>query len=319
MTTTTPANKRTRKPKGKPGDPLVRVATRGYYRDPATGQRLKSVTTILTQGVPKEALIRWSANYTAETALANLPRLVRASRGTDAEFTATYDWLRGAPDRKKNDRGELGKAIHKLIEAKILGEPIPQALLDNPEFAPYMAVFLEFVEDFRVEFEASEMVVANYEREYGGTLDYMLRSPFIRRGRLQMGDTKSGGELDKKGVYAEAGLQMAAYRHAQYGWLRDGSRIEMPRTYGGVVLHLRPEGCRVIPVECGERMFGRFLHAIEVARFTSVDAKHVLGAPLHPGDGHVLRADGTCRYCGDPAKPVAPTAESDQSPVEKAA
>lgn len=277
--------------------PLERFATRGYYRDPITREHLMSVTTINNQGVPNEALIYWAGNLTAETAMDNLDYLIEAADGTETERKRAYDWLRRAHTRKKNDRADLGTAVHKLIEAKTLGEPVAQELLDDPEWAPYIARFEEFIEDFQVTFLASEMVVANYTHGYAGTLDDIFSSPLINDGKPTLGDVKSGGELGVKGVYAEAGLQMAAYRHAEYGWLRDGSRIPMPETCGGVVLHLRPEGCWPIPVRCDEVMFGKFLHAKEVAEFTSRIKKTVIGEPMHPGDDHVLREDGACRYC----------------------
>lgn len=277
--------------------PLERFASRGYYRDPITGEHLKSVTTINKQGVPNEALIYWAGNLTAETAMDNLGRLHEAIEGSDADRKKAYDWLRRAHTRKKKDRADLGTAVHKLIEAKTLGEPISQELLDDPEWAPYITRFEEFVEDFRITFVASEMVVANYTHGYAGTLDDIFYSPLISSGKLMMGDVKSGGELGVKGVYPEAGLQMAAYRNAEYGWLRDGSRIPMPKTHGGVVLHLRPKGCWPIPVRCDEVMFEKFLRAKDVAEFTSRIKKTVIGDPMHPGGDHILRADGTCRYC----------------------
>jgi hypothetical protein len=70
------------------------------------------------------------------------------------------------------------------------------------------------------------------------------------------------------------------------------------------VLHLRPEGCWPIPARCDDVMFSKFLHAKEVAEFTSQIKKTVIGAPMHPGGGHVLRADGTCRYCPFEPEPV---------------
>lgn len=274
---------------------LVRGDSKSYYTDIETGQRLKSVTTILQQGVPKLALMRWYANTTAATALEELERF--AGITTDAERTKLYDWLRGAPDRKKDERADIGKAVHRLIEAHVLKEPVPQDLLDDPSLNPYLRHFQQFVEDFQVVFTASEMVVANYTHMYAGTLDDIFQSPYINANLPTCGDVKTGGELDIKGVYAEAGLQESAYRHAEFAWLRDGRKVPMPPTFGGVVLHLRPEGIRVIPVLCDRAMFEVFLHAQRVADFSASLAKTVVGQPLHPG-AHIWNSDGTCRYCG---------------------
>jgi hypothetical protein len=268
--------------KARPTGPArIPKRSQGFYRDPETGDKLRSVTTIINQGVPKEALIFWAGNTVAQSAMDNLPKIVRASR-TEGGRQEAYDWLRRAHTRKRDERADVGSAVHKLIEAHILGEPAPAALLDDPEMAPYLDHFQAFVRDFGVEFTASEAVVANYQHDYAGTLDWTARlntRPDL--GHL-MGDTKTGGELDEKGVYPEAGLQMSAYRHTDTCWLRDGAKAPMPTTDGGVVLHLRPEGYRLIPVRCDADVFAVFLHAKRVAEWSTDLAKTVVGQPLEP-------------------------------------
>jgi hypothetical protein len=292
----------------------------GYYRDPETGDKYRSVTTILSQGVPKDALPRWAAIEVATCAMDNIPRLVRAMLNP-AERAALFEWLKNAAERKKDERAAIGTAIHKYIECKILGQPIPQELLDDPEIAPYLRMFDQFVDDWAVEFEASEMVVANPDEGYAGTLDYLLRSARIVAALVAadllpwdadpavplMGDTKTGGEIcfgdgacqrvrryvfpkgcpqpgvvhSIKGVYPEAGMQMAAYRASKVAWLRDGSKVPMPATHPvGVVLQLRPDGYLLIPARCDGEVFGKFQHARAVAEWTSVTSKSVVGQAL---------------------------------------
>ena len=267
----------------------------GFYRCPITGEYLRSVTTILGKGSPKEALVHWAAKLSAESAMENLPALVKASRRPD-DRAEMVKWLSRAHTRKKDERADLGSAVHALIEAEVLGTPVPQELLDNPEMRPYIAHFREFVADWRIEFTASEMVVANYADQYAGTLDYRFRSaPLARLWQLDpgtefMGDTKTGGELDERtydghvrGVYPEAGVQLSAYRRAPYGWLRDGTRVEVPLAHDvGVVLHLRPEGYRLYPVRCGDDVFEVFKHIRHVADFHSQLARTVVGDALTP-------------------------------------
>lgn len=289
MTTATPPKKRTaRAPKPQPvGEDRIPKPSAGWYRDPITGTKLRRVTTILNLGSSKEALVFWAANFTAQTAIDNLPQLISNSR-TRQGREESYEWLKKAHIRRKEERGDVGTAVHRLIESKILGTPIPADLLDDPELAPYIEHFLAFVRDWQIDFEASEMVVGNYEEGYAGTLDYLYRSPVIARllslptNTLFEGDTKTGGELDVKGVYAEAGLQMAAYRRAKVCWLRDGTQIPMPAVHStGIVLHLRPEGYRVVPLECGDDVFEAFRHMQKVAAWTSGLSKTVVGQPLH--------------------------------------
>ncbi|WP_289009538.1 hypothetical protein [uncultured Thermomonospora sp.] len=282
---------------GQPVGParIPRRSASGYYLCPVTGRYLKSVTTIIGQGSPKEAVTHWAGNIVAQTAMDNLPRLVQASMDP-VKAKEAYDWLRHAHTRKKDERAAIGSAVHQLIEAKVLDKPVPEEILADPELAPYATNFEAFVRDWRVEFEASEMVVANYTEGYAGTLDYMLRSELIAEAigapadAVLLGDTKTGGALGErtygggiKGVYPEAGVQMAAYRRAEYGWLRDGTRVELPRAYEiGVVLHLRPEGYRLYPLRCGDEVFEAFLHIRQVAEFHSGLAKNVVGQALTP-------------------------------------
>jgi hypothetical protein len=294
MTTTAPAGASTAPAAGRrkapapapTGPDRIPQPSQGWYRVPGTDIKLRRVTTILNGGYPKPELVFWSANLTAQDAFATLPRLVAASL-YPAEKEAAYDWLRKGHIRKKEERGDIGTAAHTLVESHVLGTPLPEELLDDPEMAPYLDNFLRFVAEWEVEFEASEMTVGNFGHGYAGKLDYLFRSRPIAAAlkvpadTLFLGDTKTGGELDEKGVYPEAGLQMSAYRSAEVGWLRDGTQIPMPKIHDvGIVLHLRPEGYRPMPLKCGDDVFAAFLHVQQVAEFKRVLAKSVVGEAL---------------------------------------
>jgi hypothetical protein len=74
---------------------------------------------------------------------------------------------------------------------------------------------------------------------------------------------------------------MAAYRRAKVCWLRDGRQIPMPAVHSTwIVLHLRPEGYRVFPVDCGDEVFAAFQHVQRVAEWTSGLSKTVIGEAL---------------------------------------
>jgi hypothetical protein len=222
----------------------------------------------------------------------NLPYLVSSSLFPE-QRTEAYDWLRRAHIRKKDERADIGTAVHRLVEAHVLGTPMPEELLTDPNLTPFLDHFLRFVEEWQVEFEASEMVVGNEENGYAGTLDYLLRSRLIAAAlaayfgtdvpsdSVFCGDTKTGGELDVKGVYPEASLQMAAYRKAKVAWLRDGTKVPMPATFwAGVVLHLRPEGYRLIPAVADDDVFQAFLTVKANAEWTSGLSKTVVRPAL---------------------------------------
>jgi hypothetical protein len=305
-----------RQPKKADRGPIPARQGNGYYADHTSGDRLRSVTTILSGGVPKPGLVHWAGNTCTDSAIEHLPQLVAASRHPE-QLHELAMWIRKAHTRKKDERAEVGSAVHGIIEARLLGTTPPASVkvgdeewaLDGPELAPFIDQFHRFETDWQPAWLASEMVVASPEDGYAGTLDYiidgagrigdMLRGRGYQLGKLGsdgldiMGDTKTGGEWNRTtsaghvhGVYPEAGLQMSAYRRAKVCWLRDGTKAPMPATAEvGVVLHLRPEGYRLYPVRCGDLEYRYFRHAQMVdewsSRLASAKADDpVIGAPL---------------------------------------
>lgn len=275
------------------GNARVPRRSRGYYRDPETGDRLRSVTTILDQGMSKSGLVYWAAKVVAQTAMDRVGDMLRVSR-TPEEREEFIKWLKLEPVRRRDDRGDIGRAVHRLIEARILGEPAPVSLASDPELRPYLAHFTECVEKWQLRFIASEMVVAHPDDGFAGTLDYLFTSPLVAAevglpaDTIFPGDTKTGGELDattysghRHGVYPQAGAQMAAYRKAPWGWLRDGTKIRLPeRAPIGLIMHLRPEGWRLYPARCGEDMYAVFRNAQAMAEFETWHSKNVIGEAL---------------------------------------
>lgn len=253
---------RSRKPQGPP-----KRDRSGYYATPAG--RLMSVTTILSNGIPKPALMHWAAFEAAQCAVDNIPALVRA-RGEEARREARQ-WIQHAAERKRDSAANLGTVIHGFLEAQVLGQPTPEF---TDEQRPFVEAFGRFLDDWQPEYEATELTVANTEVGYAGTLDFIAHLPAIGSGLL-MGDYKTG-----KSVYPEVGLQLAAYRRATVGWTRpDGVEVKPPATVGAVVLHVRPEGMpggeprgyALHPVKTDDDVFARFLEAKGIAEATRKD------------------------------------------------
>ncbi|UUW88433.1 hypothetical protein [Pimelobacter simplex] len=295
-----------KQPKKKDRGPIPARQGNGYYADHTTGDRLRSVTTILGGGVPKPALIHWAGNMVADSAIENLPALVAASRNPE-QLAELRRWITRAHTRKKDERAEVGGLVHKVIESRLLGTPLPRVIrvgetewaINGPELAPFLEHFLRFEDEWQPRWTASEMVVANPEHGWAGTLDYLIGADGRIGDALRaagwdvdpagdlMGDTKTGGDWivpadgsaphpkilgsgHVHGVYPEAGLQMSAYRQGKVCWLRDGSKAPMPATAEvGVVLHLRPEGYRLYPARCGELEYRYFRHAQMVDEWSS--------------------------------------------------
>lgn len=233
------------------------------------GERFWSVTTILSGGVPKPALLPWGIKMVAEGAVeavesgALVPMV-----GQDRD--AAVKFLKGLPYAKRDRAANLGTEIHQAIELLAQGRPWPDWPLP---IRPHMERFREFAEAFSPEWIASEASVFSRSQAYAGTLDAIVRVG----DRTLLLDVKTG-----KDIYPEVALQMAAYRHAEFIGLPDGNEEPMPPVDGAVALHLTGDAARLIEVETGERVFGAFLYAREVFRWQEEIAKTVIGDEIAP-------------------------------------
>lgn len=271
----------------------ARVVSRGRIYT-INGLNLWSVTTIMSNGLPKPAIAGWQAKTIAEFAVANHRqletmlagvKLVRTGTGllmvSDPDaIAAAVDWLKGSPWRESSRKMNIGSAVHAEAEAYVLGLPRPEP---PPTVAPYLASFRNFLDDFKPEYEMSEATVYSPAESYAGTLDAIVRIG----GRSLLVDYKTG-----KDIYSDVALQLAAYAHAEWVLLPDGSSVPMPKTDGAAALHLREydpsldvaptpdRGYSLIPVDVGEPVFNAFRYCREVMRWMEETSKGVLSQPI---------------------------------------
>lgn len=260
-----------------------------YYVLP-DGTRLISATTAL-KSVNKEAVVFWAAKVVAEEAMERLPMLVKAARRRPCEqvgqnrcgacrMCAVID-LKGRPAATRNEAANLGSEVHKVGEHYALtGEVLPH----SDEAKPFIRQFLAWHERFQPTYDASEMTVFDREHGWAGTLDAVLRlgwcPPKYKHliGQPLVADYKSG-----KGVYAEAAMQLAAYRHAPSILLPDGTETDMLPTVGGLVVHLRPDAYQCHFVEAGPADFGGFLSALGMSKWLNGRGKEAIERAMHKG------------------------------------
>ena len=255
------------------------------------GQSLWSVTTILSNGLPKPAIAGWQARTIAEFAVANhrtiaamleTVRLRRTDDGTtylvtdpDA-VTAAVEWLKNSPWRESERKMNLGSAVHAEAEAVQLGTPRPEPL---PTVAPFVESFRHFLDDFSPAIELTEATVFNVRESYAGTLDAIMTIG----GRRLLIDFKTG-----KAIYPDVALQLAAYAHAEAVLLDDGTTEPMLPVDGAAALHLREydptrpddRGYSLIPVDVSEPIFTAFKYVREVMRWMEDTSKGVLSQPM---------------------------------------
>jgi hypothetical protein len=237
------------------------------------------VTTIIGGGVPKPALVNWAAKRVAEIAVGRR----RVWEGMDSP-SEMIDWLKRAPYREKEGAAVQGSAIHDWAEQRVLGQPV--TVEDLPvEQRPWALSFLSFVHEMEPTWEMSEASVYNREHSYAGTLDALLRLPdrTVAGIRANGGPDLSGlGLVDyktnKSGIFPETALQLAAYRHAEFVGLPDGSEIPMPRVDWCAALWVTDTGYQLIPINAGHLAFEYFLSARMVRDFCE-DVGKVLLAP----------------------------------------
>lgn len=247
-------------------------------------ERYWSVTKIIGGGVPKPALLPWGIKSVAEGAVSQRNVLVAmlencetpaACAGGDycARCTETIRWLKGLPYAARDRAADLGTSLHEACEAYALGKPFPKWA---PLVKPRMRQFERFLARYEPKFLLTEASVFNRTERYAGTLDAIVEIG----GRTLLLDMKSG-----KAVYPETALQLAAYRHAEFIGMPDGSERPMTPTDGGVALHLTDQEAELLDVECGEDVFRAFKYAREVFRWVEQTSKGVIRGPVPvPGD-----------------------------------
>lgn len=231
-----------------------------------------SVTTILSGGVPKPALKPWGEKLVATTAVK------KRAIWRDMTDDEAIDWLKRAPFRETDRAAAQGSDVHDWAERHVLGQPVTVEAAPEAQRG-YLDGFLHFIGELKPTWEMTEASVYNREYGYAGTLDALL----TLRGDVADATGLHGlGLVDykttKSGIFPETALQLAAYRHAEFVGLRDGTEIPMPEIGWCGALWLTPTGYHLIPIDAGPVAFEYFLHAHAVRDF-SVDVGKLLLAP----------------------------------------
>jgi hypothetical protein len=248
-------------------DPKWAVATeRGrYYRDPAGGPDLISVTNVLSH-IAKPALLPWAAGLAADQVIAHPIATARRARTAPAALRRELV----AAHRQYTERAQdLGTRVHLRAVALVLNTPHPY----DPEVEPYAVQLAAFYRLWRVDVdrdvEAVETTVMHRQYGYAGTGDVWLWLPTgpYRRRQLWLIDYKTSAKKPVDTVYDEQPLQLAALRQAPEWLLPDDTSEPAPRVHRTALLNLRPRSHRLIEVPSGRAQFRAFLGAMRTARY----------------------------------------------------
>jgi hypothetical protein len=239
-----------------------------FYVSPETGEKVPGVTSVIGM-LPKDFLRYWAAKEVAQTAVNELGTLVQMVLN---DPDAAVDHLKKAPDRNTRKAADTGTAAHDLFERMAKGETLGRV---HPDLEPFVRHFDEFLTVAQPEYHFMEETVWSDTHGYAGSFDAFAT---ISGERIWL-DNKT----TRSGIHEEVGIQLAAYRYADHILRPDGSRVPMPKADGGAVLHVRPEGWKLVPVRADEAMFDVFLHLREVFRYEKELKSTIVGREVFSG------------------------------------
>ena len=220
--------------------------THRYFLD---GRPIPGVTTLL-KGIPKPALVYWSARTVAEYVADNADQIdALRAMGRGPMVSA----LKGVPWEARDRAAVRGTDVHALAEQLIHGETV-----DVPEhLAGYVEGYVAWLDRVQPEVVWTERPVINRQHWYAGTADAVLRID----GSTWLADWKTSS-----GVYGEHGCQVAAYANAEAYVDLDGYERPMPPIDGCMVVHIAETGTTAHEVTDPGAAFRDFLHAAWIQR-----------------------------------------------------
>lgn len=232
------------------------------------GKPVAGVTTLLGKGIPKPALVYWSAKTVAEWVADNpegVENLRAMGRGPMVQA------LKSTPWEARDKAAVRGTDVHTLAEELVHGREV-----EVPEhLAAYVDGYVRWLDAEQPEPLWTERAVASRKWRYAGTFDLIA----TLRGETWLLDVKTA-----KGVYGDNALQVAAYARAEF--LVDGEdEVPMPEIHRLGVLHVTEAGTELRPIKAEapfDAPFNDFLHAAWMAKGAD-RIKDYIGAAL-PAD-----------------------------------
>lgn len=262
-----------------------RYGRSGHGYVDANGLKVPGVTTIL-KALPKDALINWAANATAE---ATLNRWDELAAMKPADRLKTMQKARYADRDTAADRGT---EVHRFAERYLADEEVPIP----DDIAGHVESYIAFVEDWQPEPLFLEAVVMSHRHGYAGTCDLaaefadptvvdlladQLDLPELRaldRPVRGIGDIKTS----RSGIFPETALQLAAYRHTDVWVDEHETEQPMPAFDFAFALHVRADDYEMRPLTAGPAQLREFLYVREVYHFDTETGRGYVGAPLTP-------------------------------------
>jgi len=237
--------------------------------------RVTGATTIIGGGIPKPALVHWSARQVAEFVRDNPLEVERLrTLENDPEGFAMVAELAKAPERVRDAAAERGSEVHDLAERIVHGEAVtvPDDLL------PYVEGYLRLIDEWEIEPILTETSVGNRAAWYAGRFDCLGRIGKLG-GMVAMLDWKTS-----RNVYGETGLQTAGYSKAEFYVTDDQPEIEipLPEIEATFVVHIKPGESDIYQLAANPAEIDRHFEMFLAAAFTHKTAKEREGIITEP-------------------------------------
>jgi len=259
------------------------------YIHPKTGEQFTSVTTALGI-VEKYGLPPWYAKLAALDVIAHLDQAHRAAAAGRAScdgawcgqcLTCLIAHARRAPERERDAAADRGIRFHHLAEIYAL---TGQIIRHDDDIAPHVANFRDFARVHQVAFEASEVTVLHRGDRWGGTLDGIMTCGWMPpKHRDLIGFPLLFDYKTSNNIYAQSGLQLAAYRNAECMLLEDGSEHPMPAAHPDVALsvQINADGWWVRPCPTTDQAYAKFRTVTEVWRTLNEPDLELVGRAMY--------------------------------------
>lgn len=237
---------------------------RGHHYVDANNLRVPGVTTILSGGLPKPALINWAATATAEYAVDHWDELLKL------DPSKRLKKLQGARYEERDTAANRGTEVHAVAERLARGEEV-----DVPDtIAGHVEAYVQFLDEFQPVPVLLEATVFSHRHGYAGTLDAIFEIPAL--GQTLLCDIKT----NRSGIFGETAAQLAGYRYADV-YVDDTGEHPMIEVDGCAAIHVRADGYSLIPVTAGRQQHRALLYAAQVKRFVD-ESRDLVGDPITP-------------------------------------
>lgn len=225
------------------------------HRYKLDGSWVPGVTTLIGDGLPKKALMYWSARTVAEYVTDNPEGVDQLRQLGRAPMVGA---LKEIPWQKRDDAADRGTVVHGVAEKVTRGEAVE---VDDLH-AGYVEAAVQFLNDFGVIPKVVERPHFHDKHKWAGTPDLIGE---ITLGALAGALAVIDWKTSDSGIWPETSLQLSAYANATHYQDDDGNDQPALRPTIGVGVHLQPGGYTAFEMPVNEYVYSRFRHVAVVA------------------------------------------------------